>query len=262
MKKTYYFSHDYGARKDPKLVKLMMTEGHSGKGIYWDIIEMMYEEGGYLLLSEIATYAFELRTECDRIANVLHSYDLFKNDGEKVWSESVLRRLKLREEKSTKAAESAAKRWKNNAENKQVNANALRTHCDGNAIKERKGKESKVNENKDSDKDDQSLTTLPTQPKKNNGKSLKETFETREREFKESLFPFVGTYEKDLVKAFFEYWSEPDKIGKMRFEKEKTWETGRRLAKWKQNDEKFKSERKTTSGLNTPDGLMNIDIDY
>ncbi len=137
MKDAFYFSHDYGARNDPKLVKLQMNEGHKGKGLYWDLIEMMYEQGGFLYISEIKVYAFELRTECECITNLIRDYDLFKNDGEKFWSESVLNRLKIREEKSIKARKSADSRWKN--------ANAMRTHSEGNAIKERKGKEIKVN---------------------------------------------------------------------------------------------------------------------
>ena len=59
------------------------------------------------------------------------------SDGE-FTSNSVLERLKLREEKSTKARESANKRWNN--------ANAMRTQCDGNAKKERKEKKIKEDE--------------------------------------------------------------------------------------------------------------------
>ena len=132
---TYFFKHDYNARNDPKLQKLLMKQGQAGKGVYWDLIEMLYEQGGYLGLNECDTYAFELRTESERIKDIVLNFDLFKNDGKRFWSESVLSRLKTRKEKSESARKSAYQRWNN--------ANALRSQSEGNAIRgeERKGED-------------------------------------------------------------------------------------------------------------------------
>lgn len=132
-----YFSHDYGARKDPKMVLLQQKEGHDGHGRYWGLIEYLYEQNGYLMLSQCDGIAFELHTDKEKIMSLINNYDLFKNDGEKFWSESVIRRLEIRNAKSKKASNSAKKRWDN--------ANAMRTQCDGNAINESKVNESKVN---------------------------------------------------------------------------------------------------------------------
>jgi len=143
MKDTYYFSHDYNARNDPKLQKVLMKLGQAGKGLYWDLVEMLFEEGGYLMLSECDSYAFALRSDSVCIHSLLNDFDLFKQDEERFWSESVLRRLNKRYEKSEKAAQSANKRW-SNANALKNDANALRQECEGNAIKERKGKEIKV----------------------------------------------------------------------------------------------------------------------
>jgi hypothetical protein len=136
MKETFYFSHDYGARNDPKLVKLLMVLKQEGKGVYWDIIEMLYEQGGKLLLSEIDSYAFALHTQSDTLKTVLQDFELFKSDKKYFWSESVLKRLEKRIEKSEKASNSAKKRW--------INASVLQTQCDSNAIKESKVKENKI----------------------------------------------------------------------------------------------------------------------
>ena len=47
---------------------------------------------------------------------------------------------------------------------------------------------------------------------------------------------FHTKYTKELRRAFFDYWTEPNKSKtKMRFELEKTWDTGRRLARWANN---------------------------
>jgi hypothetical protein len=129
-----FFSHDEGARNDPKLIKVLMRLGQAGKGVYWDLIEMLYEQNGYLLLAECESYAFALRTECDLLTKLITEFELFENDGTRFWSASALRRLAQRKGKSEKASESAAKRWQN--------ASAMRTHSEGNA---NKGKEKKGN---------------------------------------------------------------------------------------------------------------------
>ena len=137
MKKTFYFSHDYHARNDGKMVKLMMREGVAGIGVYWCIVEMLYEANGRLMRMECERIAFELRTDIERITNVVFNFDLFEYDDDYFWSNSILDRLEQRSEKSKSASNSAKFRWNN--------ANALRPECDSNAIKERKGKERKLN---------------------------------------------------------------------------------------------------------------------
>lgn len=55
----------------------------------------------------------------------------------------------------------------------------------------------------------------------------------RKDEFYQTLVPFVDKYGKEMIRAFFEYWSELTRTGtKMRFEKQTTWEASKRLATW------------------------------
>ena len=105
-KDCYYFTHDYNSRNDPKMICLIMKVGIVGVGIYWCIVEMLYEQNGYLLHSECERIAFELRTDIDLVRLVI-SCDLFDKDDEKFWSKSILKRLALRKEKSEKARQSA-----------------------------------------------------------------------------------------------------------------------------------------------------------
>ncbi len=116
---TFYFSHDYNSRNDPKLLKLLMKHGQEGKGIFWDIIEMLYEQDGYLLLSEMDSFSFSLRTTNDKILSIITDFDLFYNDGTKFWSNSVNKRIEKIRDKSTKAKESALKRWGNTQQPQQ-----------------------------------------------------------------------------------------------------------------------------------------------
>ncbi len=138
MKEAFYFSHDYNARNDERIIKLIQKEGWFGYGIYWAIIEKLYEAGGFLE-KDYEGIAFDLRTECERIKVVVES-GLFKFSNEKFYSKSCLARLKARKGKSEKARQSAFLRWN---KLKKDNANALQAQSEGNAKKERKGKERK-----------------------------------------------------------------------------------------------------------------------
>lgn len=60
--------------------------------------------------------------------------------------------------------------------------------------------------------------------------------EQKEQNFKETLRPFIDKYPTEMLKAFFLYWTEPNKSGKMRFELQPTWEVSRRLANWASKD--------------------------
>ena len=56
---------------------------------------------------------------------------------------------------------------------------------------------------------------------------------SRKESFYQSLVPYVSQYPKEMIRAFFDYWSELNKSEtKMRYELEKTWELPRRLATW------------------------------
>ena len=71
------------------------------------------------------------------------------------------------------------------------------------------------------------------EPKKKISLTLIENLEKRNKLFYESLVPYVETYGKELIRAFYDYWTEPNKSKtKMRFELEKTWDVKRRLNTW------------------------------
>ncbi len=59
------------------------------------------------------------------------------------------------------------------------------------------------------------------------------TLEKRKRDFYESIVPFADLYDREMLNDFYEYWTELDKRRRhMRFEMQKTWETGKRLSTW------------------------------
>ena len=59
-------------------------------------------------------------------------------------------------------------------------------------------------------------------------------------EFKKSLIPFLSKYGEKTVDDFYQYWSEPNPSNtKLRLQLEKTWDTNRRLSRWKSNEIKY-----------------------
>lgn len=83
---------------------------------------------------------------------------------------------------------------------------------------------------------------------------------SRKETFYQSLIPFVGLYPKEMIRAFFDYWSEQNKSGtKMRFELEKTWELSRRLKTWEKKEYQYGNRNhtitSTTSTKTRPEGL-------
>jgi uncharacterized phage protein (TIGR02220 family) len=121
--------------------RLFMGEGLSGIGLYWCIVEMLYEKGGYIELEYIPIIAFDLRTTEDTVHNVIEKYGLFNSNDTHFYSNGVLNRLNLRAEKSEKARKSVEARWNKSKANNDENTDEIRTYNDSNTIKENKIKE-------------------------------------------------------------------------------------------------------------------------
>ena len=160
-KQSFYFSHDYNARADIKIKKVIINHGYEGYGIYWALIEDLYQNANPMPL-DYDSISYDLRTSSDIIKSIINDFDLFVVEEDVFGSLSVQRRIDHRNEKSRKARQSAMKRWHDDAD-------ALRDDPDRNPKKERKGKERK----------------------------RKETYTKSEFDFKKSLIAYG--FEKELV---------------------------------------------------------------
>jgi len=216
-KDTYYFSHDYNARNDQKIKKLISKHGFLGYGLFWAIIEDLYNNAN-ALQTDYESIAFDLRSNENIIESIIKDFDLFVINGDKFGSMSIQKRLDERDAKSKKARESARYRW----DKLKTDANALQTGSNSNTIKEKKVKEIKLNESKENNIDERKL------------------------KFASTLQPFVSIYGREMVKDFYDYWTEPNKSNtKFRQELEKTWSLERRLETWSKND--FKNKEKSSA---------------
>ena len=88
----------------------------------------------------------------------------------------------------------------------------------------------------------------PTTPKEKNkrktphprARKSTQTLDERRQSFVDSLTPFIPTYGMEMIKAFADYWTEPNcSCSRMRFELQRTWSLPLRLATWARHDKVF-----------------------
>ena len=202
-KDTFYFSHDYNPRADEKIKLLIRKHGFLGYGIFWAIIEDLYNNAN-ALRTDYEGIAFDLRVDTNIVKSVINDFDLFIIKDDFFGSLSVQRRLDERNEKSKKASNSANYRWNKSKDD----ANAMRTQCDSNAIKERKGKEIKESKQITYNKVVDEILI-----------SLKDLFDEKYLENNTTKVMFdklLKTYSKDeILKATF--WARNDDFWKPNF---------------------------------------------
>lgn len=143
--KTYYFPHDYGARNDPKLQEVLVNHGAAGLGVFWCIIEQLYEQGGSMPLRSCKSIAFALHLDFKVVESIVNDFGLFENDGENFWSQSVNARMNKRTAIAEKRKAAAASRWQSpHVEQVQTTSNANAVQPEP-IIKEKKEKETSSN---------------------------------------------------------------------------------------------------------------------
>jgi len=119
MKETYYFSHDGNARNDEKILMLRAEYGWEGYGIFWVLIEMMFESTDTSLshakLKGIAVSHNIDITLLQSVINTCITEALFISNGDQFWSESLRKRKnkfqEIKAQKSEAGKKGMAKRW-------------------------------------------------------------------------------------------------------------------------------------------------------
>lgn len=107
-------------------------------------------------------------------------------------------------------------------------------------------------DNKENNLLERQSEALPPPPKKGIEEKQKE-MEARQAQFYDQLIPYVDRYGKQMIRAFYNYWSEPTK-SKIKFkqEMEVTWDLRRRLEKWESNEYKYNKGLKPNEPIKQP----------
>jgi hypothetical protein len=75
---------------------------------------------------------------------------------------------------------------------------------------------------------------------------IKEDIDSRKLKFAHTLKEFSNTYSREMLKEFYDYWTETNENGKkFRREMQRTWNLKLRLSKWHSNINTFKNGKST-----------------
>ena len=151
---------DSNARNDSKIISLRMKLGVEGYGIYFMIIERLREESDYVSNKDYDSLAFDFRATPEKVKSVIEDFGLFIfTDDDCFYSESLMQRMNLKDEKSKKHSlggkKAMDKRWNNNQNDKDFitnlsnSDNIVITNLPESDNKESKVKERKVKESKE-----------------------------------------------------------------------------------------------------------------
>jgi uncharacterized protein DUF4373 len=115
--KSLYFSHDYNASDDVKILFLRQQLGMEGVGIYWYIIERLAQAGGKLPTKIIPVLAMQMQTPDVKVSAVINSFDLFNIEQELFFSRRLIQFIDKyaaqKQLKSEGGKKGMAKRWDN-----------------------------------------------------------------------------------------------------------------------------------------------------
>ena len=140
MKKTY-LQHQSNSFTDIKIIKMRSKLGIESYGIFWALLELLFNEENKLCIDDYSVLAFSLQCDADKLKSVIEDFDLFVIEDGCFYSKRLNDHIDTINNKSAKAKESASKRWNN--------ANAKRTQSDSNAnrVEYSKVDKSKVKKN-------------------------------------------------------------------------------------------------------------------
>ncbi len=125
MKKSY-FRHDYNARNDMKLQSVITKHGAVGIGVYWIIVEMLYQNGGELPLDIARNISVAYFTDFKVVESVIMDFDLFENDGNVFWSVRIRQTIDNTKKVSDARKAASRQRWSRKQEKPDVPEDVLK----------------------------------------------------------------------------------------------------------------------------------------
>ena len=137
--KALYFPHDCNAHEDMRIIELRMDYGWEAYGVFWAILEVMRLADNYTIPNNAKTLAFKFQLDHNKLESIINrclELKLLTEVDNMLHCKELNERMSAVESRSASAKKAAQKRWSN--------ADAMRTHSEGNAIN--KIKEKKIKE--------------------------------------------------------------------------------------------------------------------
>ena len=110
-KDAFYFSHDYNAHNDTKILYMRQDLGMEGYGIYWFLVESLADSGGILPLKIVPVLAKQMDVTLAKVETIINQYDLFQLIDDQFFSQRLMQHLELRNGLSEAGKIGAKKRW-------------------------------------------------------------------------------------------------------------------------------------------------------
>ena len=115
-----YYPHDLNARNDPKCVRLRMTTGAAGYGVFNILLELLGSEPTHRLPTDYEAIAWAEHLDAELIRQVVNDFDLFviTDDGSQFYSRRMLEQFEAidaeRAKKSRAGKKGMQSRWRCN----------------------------------------------------------------------------------------------------------------------------------------------------
>lgn len=87
-----FFKHDVHAARDKKCAKLIRERGWEGYGLYWGLLEFLYESKQCELEYDLPNLAWQFHCDEELLRAVVEEYELFQVAEGRLWSEGVKKR--------------------------------------------------------------------------------------------------------------------------------------------------------------------------
>lgn len=216
-KELPYFRFEPGAW-DTGNIQMCSRES---KGLFVDLCSIYWSRLGEL------PYALALQKLCNGNKDALQeliNHEIFGVIDGQIVIDFLDEQLLERGQVSVKRREAAQKRWSD--------ANALQLQSKSNANRrEEKREEKKKKEEK----------------REEIGAGKPATIEERSLIFRDKCAEQLGTYSKETLRAFYDYWTEMNDGGRrMRFEMQKVFDIKKRLITWQKNELKGYGTKQNT----------------
>lgn len=232
-----YFPFDIDFFQDLKIRKLIKYQGGKAITVYALLLCNIYKQGYYMRWDEELPFIVSEQTgfeeayireviKCCLVIG-LFSKDLYE-------SENILTSKGI-QERYQKICD-LCRRNNEMHEYNIISSEDIDISSEEKPVSSEESTQSKVNRNKTKE----NSTKVEQKKVKVDKDAAKAATLARRNSFYDSLIPFINQYSKEMIRAFFDYWSELNKSGtKMRYELEETWELPRRLVTWANREKNF-----------------------
>jgi hypothetical protein len=251
-----YFPYDVDLDQDDKLVMIISEFGFKGENLYTKLLAWIYKTNGYytewteeVQLKFLGRYNYcgfsmsfikEVVPRCIKWGlfdkTVFDAFQILTSERiQETWLEATRKRKECVID-----------------ENYRVLPVSSGIKTEETRITPEETPQSKVKEIKEKKNNDDGENGNAVLPPKKSLEDKQKELAIRQQEFYTSLVEFVPQYGKEMIRAFFNHWSEPNK-SRTKFKKEmqETWETKLRLITWEKNQYRFGKVEKKEEPVNT-----------